>query len=186
MGRPITEIELTPEEKTELTRRINSPTSTVRDHIRASIILECASGKKQKEVAQTLNITLTKVNRWAQRFNNKGLDGLFDKKGRGRESDVPEEKLIKIITEVTKPPHPRVRWSTRIMANYAGVSRSTVNRIWTKNELKPHLTKTFKISNDPLFEQKFWDIIGLYLDPPEKAWYKLIKTDLDLGAVGKM
>jgi len=169
MGRSIATIKLTPVEKAELVRRLNSPTSTVRDHLRASIILECASGKKQQEVAESLSISLTKVNRWSKRFSKNGLDGLRDIAGKGRKSNIPESVLNKIVTEVTQPPQPCARWSTRTMARHAGVSRSTVNRIWNKNELKPHLTKTFKLSNDPQFEQKFWDVIGLYLDPPEKA-----------------
>jgi transposase len=120
-------------------------------------------------VAKALDTTISKVNRWSKRFRNKGLDGLSDHPGKGRKIEIPEDKLNKIISEVTRPPKPRVRWSTRTMAEYAGVSRSTVNRIWKQNELKPHLTKTFKLSNDPNFEKKFWDVIGLYLDPPDKA-----------------
>ncbi len=69
------------------------------------------------------------------------------------------------MTEVTQPPKGRNRWSVRSMGRHAGMSHSTVQRIWAKNELKPHVTKTFKLSNDPKFEEKFWEVIGLYLDP---------------------
>src|SRR5437868_6204008 len=69
---------------------------------------------------------------------------------------------------VQPPPH-RTRWSCRSMARAQKVSHSTVQRLWTSNDIKPHLTRTFKISNDPQFEEKFWDVIGLYLNPPDKA-----------------
>src|SRR5438034_6599280 len=74
-----------------------------------------------------------------------------------------------VITGVVRPPPGRARWSCRSMARQAGVSKSQVQRWWRANDLKPHLRRTFKLSNDPNFEEKFWDVIGLYLDPPEKA-----------------
>ena len=70
---------------------------------------------------------------------------------------------------MTRPPKGRKRWSARSMGRHVGISHSTVQRIWWKNELKPHITRTFKLSNDPKFEEKFWDVIGLYLDPPATA-----------------
>jgi transposase len=74
-----------------------------------------------------------------------------------------------VITQVVRPPQGRRRWSCRSMARHAGVSKSQVHRLWQANELKPHLRRTFKLSNDRHFERKFWDVIGLYLNPPEKA-----------------
>jgi transposase len=82
---------------------------------------------------------------------------------------LPEAKVARVITEVTRPPKSRSRWSVRSMGRHVGISHSTVQRIWAKNDLKPHITKTFKLSNDPQFEEKFWDVIGLYLDPPANA-----------------
>jgi hypothetical protein len=77
--------------------------------------------------------------------------------------------VARAVTEATRPPQEKTRWSIRAMSRHAGVSPSTVQRIWSKNDLKPHRLKTFKLSNDPKFEAKFWDTIGLYLDPPAKA-----------------
>jgi hypothetical protein len=77
--------------------------------------------------------------------------------------------VARVVTEATRPPQWKTRWSIRSMSRHAGVSPSTVQRIWSKNDLKPHRLKTFKLSNDPKFEEKFWDVIGLYLDPPTKA-----------------
>jgi transposase len=109
------------------------------------------------------------VSKWSGRFEAAGLDGLDDKSGRGRKPSIPTEKVARVVTEVTRPPKGRNRWSVRSMARHAGMSASTVQRIWVKNELKPHVVKTFKLSNDPHFEAKFWDVIGLYLDPPARA-----------------
>jgi hypothetical protein len=74
-----------------------------------------------------------------------------------------------VIRGATTPPKNRRRWSVRAMAAATGVSKHTVNRLWRENGIKPHVTRTFKISNDPQFEEKFWDVIGLYLDPPDRA-----------------
>src|SRR5213079_1985422 len=73
------------------------------------------------------------------------------------------------IVAATRPPGRRSRWSTRTMARAVGVSPATVQRLWSSNDIKPHLTRTFKLSNDPQFEAKFWDVIGLYLNPPDRA-----------------
>jgi transposase len=77
--------------------------------------------------------------------------------------------VARVVTEATRPPKGRRRWSIRSMSRHAGISASSVQRIWSKNDLKPHRLKTFKLSNDPKFEEKFWDVIGLYLNPPAKA-----------------
>lgn len=169
MGRPIATIELTADEREQLSRIVHSSCSSIREHERASIILACASGKRQIDVARELQTTVSKVNRWAQRFGREGMDGLSDEPGRGRKSHLPAKRIERVIGEVTRPVAPRSRWTVRTMARHAGVSKSTVNRIWSSNEIKPHLTKIFKLSNDVRFEEKFWDVIGLYLNPPEKA-----------------
>jgi transposase len=94
---------------------------------------------------------------------------LQDVEGRGRRSWLSEDKIAAVITGVTQPPAGRGRWSVRSMAREVGISPGSVYKLWKRNELKPHLVRTFKISTDPRFEQKFWDVIGLYLNPPEKA-----------------
>jgi hypothetical protein len=82
---------------------------------------------------------------------------------------IAAAKVARVITEATRPLPGRSRWSIRSMSRHAGVSASSVQRIWSKNDLKPHRLKTFKLSNDPRFEEKFWDVIGLYLNPPTNA-----------------
>ena len=169
MARPVTLIELTPEERSELRRRARASTSTQRDSLRARIILARAEGQKEEAVSASIGVSLNTVSLWSKRFEEEGLAGLADKPGRGRKPSLPAEKIRQAITTVTQPPPGRQRWSTRSMASALGISHQSVQTIWHKNDLKPHLTRTFKISKDPRFEDKFWDIIGLYLHPPDKA-----------------
>jgi transposase len=169
MARPIAVIDLTPEEKAVLRRRVSSPTASQRDALRARIVLLRAAGLREQDVAAELGVSVNTVSLWSSRFEESGLGGLSDRPGRGRKPWLAPEKIHKVVTEVTRPPQGRNRWSTRTMAAAAGMSHQSVHAIWKKNDLKPHLVRTFKISTDPRFEEKFWDIIGLYLNPPDKA-----------------
>jgi transposase len=169
MGRPIKRLQAEPDVVEELRRRARASTSTVREQERAAILLLRFEGVGVEAVAEQLGTTPKRVSIWSKRFETQGLAGLDDKPGRGRRHSIPEAKVARVVAEVTQPPKSRNRWSVRSMGRHAGMSHSTVQRIWAKNELKPHITKTFKLSNDPKFEEKFWDVIGLYLDPPAKA-----------------
>lgn len=170
MGRPVATLELTPEEQCILQKRVKAAKTSKRDYLRAQIVLLCSEGKKQMEVAQQLNVTVATVNKWSQRFAREGLDGLYDAKGRGRKHSIPPEKVAQVIEHAGKMPKGHTAASTRkVAAEVGGISPASVQRIWSANDLKPHLERTFKLSNDPNFEEKFWDVIGLYLDPPEKA-----------------
>lgn len=169
MGRPITKVEITEEEREELERRVKAPSVPKRDSLRAAIVLRRAEGVKQTQVAEELGVSVNCVNKWSQRFEREGLAGLVDRKGRGRRPSIPAHKVAEVISRATQPPKPRKRWTVRTMAREVGISPDSVHRIWKANDIKPHLVKTFKLSNDPRFEEKFWDVIGLYLDPPERS-----------------
>ncbi len=169
MARPVAVLELTPAEKAELQRRVASPTATQRDALRARIVLLRSQGKKEADVAQTLGTSMNTVSLWSKRFDRGGIAGLNEAKGRGRKPWLPVEKVRQVITRVTQPPKGSQKWSTRRMAAEVGISHHSVHEIWRRNDLKPHLLRTFKISNDPKFEEKFWDVIGLYLNPPDQA-----------------
>lgn len=155
--------------RTELERRVRSTKTSQRDSLRARIILLRADGVKQQDVARQLDISHVSVSKWTRRYVEQGIEGLKDAPGRGRKSSLPAAAVEQVLSRATQPPEGRTRWSIRSMAKEVGISRHSVHQIWRKNEIKPHLTKTFKVSNDPHFEEKFWDVIGLYLDPPEKA-----------------
>jgi transposase len=169
MARPIKRVTAEADVVKELRRRSRASTGTVRERERADIVLARLGGLSVTAAAEKLGTTPKRVSTWTKRFAEEGLAGLDDKPGRGRRSSLPEAKVERVITEATRPPKPRTRWSLRTMAKHAGVSATSVHRIWSRNDLKPHITKTFKLSNDAKFEQKFWDVIGLYLDPPDKA-----------------
>ena len=106
------------------------------------------AGKKQTDVADDLGVSVACVNKWSQRFERNGLEGLRDKKGRGRPPGIPACRVEKVITQATRPPKPRARWSVRTMARKVGISPDSVHRIWRANDIKPHLVETFKVSND--------------------------------------
>ena len=169
MARSVSPLDVTPEERIELQRRFRASTTPQRESLRARIILLRAKGKKEEDVATELGVSMTCVSKWSSRFEAFGLDGLADKPGRGRKASLPARKIEQVLTKVTQPPKGRRRWSVRTMAKAVGISPDSVHRIWKQNDLKPHLTRTFKLSRDPEFEPKFWDVIGLYLNPPDKA-----------------
>lgn len=169
MARPISVLELTAEERSELDKRVRSSMTSKRDHLRASIVLRRAEGIRQAELAEELGVSVACVNKWSQRFELHGLEGLVDREGRGRKPSIPLRKVQRVISEATRPPAPRTRWTVRTMAKHVGISPDSVHRLWAANDIKPHRIEQFKLSRDPHFEQKFWDVIGLYLDPPQKA-----------------
>jgi transposase len=169
MARPVSVVELTPEEKNHLQRVAGRKTGSQRDGLRARIVLRRSEGVAETEIAKILGVSLPTVSLWSRRFELQGLDGLKDRPGRGRKPWLAAEKIRQVVTRVVQPPRGKKKWSTRSMAAAIGVSHQSVHRIWKANDLKPHLRRTFKISNDPQFERKFWDVIGLYLNPPDKA-----------------
>jgi len=101
------------------------------------------------EIAVGLKTTPKRVSIWSKRFETRGLAGLEEAAGRGRKPSLPEQKIERVVTEVTRPPTGRSRWSVRSVARHAGISPSSVQRIWSKDDLKPHVVKTFKLSNAP-------------------------------------
>jgi transposase len=169
MARPVSKLELDATQRRELQRIVSASTSTVRQVRRARIILLRAEGKAQAEVAEAVQVNRPVVAVWERRFRQRGLAGLQDAKGRGRKNSLSQAKVARVLEEAVRAPAGRRRWSVRTMARHAQVSPATVQRLWSANDIKPHLTRTFKLSKDRYFEAKFWDVIGLYLNPPDKA-----------------
>lgn len=169
MARPIRGLEMDSDQRQELESLVRAPTTPQRSVQRARILLACAEGLSQQEVAQQVGVRRRIVTKWCGRFRRLGLAGLSDAGGRGRKASLPEERRAIILTQATQPPKGRTRHSVRSMARTAQVSVGTVHALWQANDIKPHLTRTFKLSNDPQFEAKFWDVIGLYLSPPDRA-----------------
>jgi Homeodomain-like domain len=128
-----------------------------------------AQGMSVRAIGQEVAMHYNQVAKWRRRFIKGGLGELQDQPRSGRKGSIGPKLLRKIVDQATRPPQGRARWTCRAMANALGVSKATVQRVWSDNEIKPHLTRVFKLSTDPDFETKFWDVIGLYLNPPEKA-----------------
>jgi len=169
MARPIRSLMISSEQRRQLRSIINSPSAAYRDNRRAWIILNRADGLSQTQTAEKVGVARPVVIKWEQRFSKAGLAGLVDNKGRGRKSWIDPQVREKILVRATQPPANRSRWSVRTMAKSAGVSKATVQRLWSANDIKPHIVRTFKLSNDKYFVTKFWDVIGLYLNPPDRA-----------------
>src|SRR5487761_1498024 len=163
------EIVLSEADRKALERTVRMKTSEQRSVLRSRIVLLSAAGAADLAVARQLGVNRHTVRLWRQRFREQGLAGLEDAPGRGRKPALASKVKEAILTGAVQPPANRLRWSCRSMARAQKVSASTVQRIWSSNDIQPHLTRTFKISNDARFEEKFWDVIGLYLNPPDKA-----------------
>jgi transposase/transposase-like protein len=136
---------------------------------RARVIELAAQGLSVRAIGQQIGMHHNQVVKWRRRFIKGGVGALQDQPRSGRKGRIEPKVLRQILDQATRPPHGRGRWSCRTLANALGISKATVQRVWSENEIKPHLTRVFKLSTDPDFETKFWDVIGLYLNPPEQA-----------------
>src|SRR5665811_2204608 len=148
-----------------------SRTAPHRQVQRARALLLAGQGLANTAIAVQVGVAPSTVQAWRDRFAEQGLVKFGEvATGRGRKPSISEDKIAEIVraTQETTPPG-QTHWSCRAMAKAQGVSPATVQRIWSARGLKPHLVKTFKVSNDPKFEQKLVDVVGLYLDPPDKA-----------------
>jgi transposase len=138
--------------------------------LRSRIVLACAQGKSNTAVAEMLRTTNATVGKWRQRFVEKSIDGLLDEPRPGAPRSISDRRVEQIVTTTLESaPKGMTHWSTREMAKHAGVSRESVRRIWHAFRLQPHRESGFKVSKDPLLIDKIRDIVGLYLDPPERA-----------------
>jgi transposase len=138
---------------------------------RARIVLAAAVGQENKDIAAELKLSRAAVARWRDRFAESGVAGLQKDAPRGGRPPKDRADLVRRILEMTtrQKPANATHWSTRSLAEALGTNRSLVNRVWRAHGLKPHLCRTFKVSNDPHFAEKLIDVVGLYLDPPEHA-----------------
>ncbi|MEU8787082.1 IS630 family transposase [Streptomyces sp. NPDC048637] len=137
---------------------------------RSRIALECAEGHSIMEVARRLGVTADMVRTWRRRFLERGLDGLSDEPRPGVPRKITDADVERVIVKtLEEKPKNATHWSTRSMAAATGMSQSAISRIWRAFALAPHRSQTFKLSTDPLFTDKVRDVVGLYLDPPEKA-----------------
>jgi len=170
-GRPKAPLVLTTDERQTLERWARRRTSAQAVALRARTVLACADGATNKAVAQQLGIWPQTVSKWRGRFVADRLEGLADEQRPGRPRTIGDERVEQVIVATLEqaPPDHDTHWSTRSMARATGMSQSAISRIWRAFGLKPHVEETWKLSADPQFIDKVRDIVGLYLDPPERA-----------------
>ena len=169
-GRPLTELSLSAGENNTLVEWKRRAKTSQALALRARIILQCAQGATNTEVAQRLRITKQTVGKWRGRFLEQRLDGLLDEPRPGTPRRMDDARIEQLVsTTLNERPRDATHWSTRSLAQKLGVSQSSVARVWRAFGLQPHRQETFKLSSDPLFIEKVRDIVGLYLDPPLNA-----------------
>jgi transposase len=139
--------------------------------LRSRIILACADGGTNGEVAERVGVGRQTVSKWRVRFLDRRLDGLSDEPRPGRPRVIGDEQIEALITKTLEqePANGDTHWSTRSMATETGLNQTAVSRIWRAFGLKPHAVQSWKLSTDPLFVDKVRDVVGLYMSPPENA-----------------
>ena len=169
-GRPMPPLTVSTEERETLERWARRRTTAQAIALRARIVLASAAGKTNTAIARDTRVKKQTVGKWRARFLAKRLDGLLDDPRPGAPRKITDAHVERIVTlTLESTPRDATHWSTRSMAAKVGLSQTAISRIWRAFSLQPHRTETFKLSKDPLFVEKVRDIVGLYLDPPDKA-----------------
>ena len=169
-GRPSSPLTLTDEERHALERWARRPTTAQALAQRARLVLACAAGKTNTRVAHELRVTKQTVGKWRSRFLAQRADGLLDEPRPGAPRTIADAQVEQVVALTLETmPRDATHWSTRAMAARCGLSQSTVSRIWRAFGLQPHRTETFKLAKDPLVIEKVRDIVGLDLNPPDRA-----------------
>jgi transposase len=169
-GRPKQLLTATDDERQKLHQWARRPKTTQRLAMRARIVLACLEGLPNQAVAKKVHVSGATVGKWRERFRREGLDGLGDEQRPGTPRSVTDAQVEDVITRTLESvPADATHWSTRSMAKAARVSHATVHRIWQAFGLQPHRAETFKLSADPFFVEKVRDVVGLYLNPPDRA-----------------
>jgi transposase len=171
MSKPVPALAMTDGQREVLESLARSQSAPHREVVRAKALLMAADGVANATIAAAVSVSPATVANWRTRFAGDGLVKFGQvREGRGRKPSIPDATLERIVTLTEEyRPQGETHWSTRTMAGVAGVSKSTVHRVWKELALKPHPVDTFKVSGDPKFEEKLVDVVGLYLNPPENA-----------------
>lgn len=169
-GRPITPIVLTELESEELTSFARSRTLGAGLAKRAEIILLSSQGLSNTNIADRLRLSMPTITKWRKRFLAQRLMGLYDEAKSGAPRSIQDEQIVELVqTTLQTKPEEGTHWSCRRIAKKIGLSKSTVQRVWSTFGIQPHRQKHFTLSTDPFFVQKVHDIVGLYLNPPDNA-----------------
>jgi transposase len=177
---------LTDEERETLVRWSRRAKSSQALAQRCRIVLGCADGRSNQEVAAEVGVWPQTVGKWRRRFLEKRLEGLADEPRPGAPRRITDEQVEEVIVKTLEAtPREATHWSRASMAAATGLSKSTIGRIWRAFELKPHRVDAFKLSNDPQFIDKVRDVVGLYLDPPEHAMVLAVDEKSQIQALDR-
>ena len=170
IGRPTKPLNLTAQEKEQLAMLARRPKSAQAIAMRARIVLACGEGLSNRAAASKVHVTGATVCKWRERFRVDRLEGLLDEPRPGAPRTILDAHVEEVVTKTLESmPANSTHWSTRLMAQKAGLSQSAVVRIWHAFGLQPHRVENFKFSKDPQFVEKVRDIVGLYMNPPQRA-----------------
>src|SRR5215204_2510405 len=179
-------IELSAEERAQLEAWERRRTSAQALALRSRIVLAAAQGPKNTEIARDLGVAVSSVRKWRNRFAVHRLDGLTDEPRPGQPRKISDAKVEEVIVKTLETtPRDATHWSTRSMAREVGLNQSAVHRIWKAFGLQPHRQETFKLSTDPLFVAKVRDVVGLYLNPPERAVVLCVDEKTQIQALNR-
>jgi transposase len=182
----VAEVRLTDEERETLVRWSRRAKSSQALAQRCRIVLGCAEGKSNQQVAADLGVWPQTVGKWRRRFVQRRLEGLVDEPRPGAPRKITDEQVEQVVVAtLERQPKNATHWSRASMAAETGLSRSTVGRVWKAFGLKPHQVETFKLSPDPQFIDKVRDVVGLYLDPPEKALVLCVDEKAQIQALDR-
>ena len=185
-GRPMAPLTLKDADRGVLERWVKRPKTAQALAMRGRIVLRAAEGAANIQIASDLGVTKQTVGKWRKRFVERGVDGLLDEPRPGaprKIGDEDVERVIRITLEET--PTDATHWSTRSMAERSGMTQSAISRIWRAFALQPHRSETFKLSSDPLFIEKVRDIVGLYLNPPDRALVLCVDEKAQIQALDR-
>lgn len=180
-------IKMTNEQRSELKRFTSRPKTSQALARRCRIVLACAEGVSDSEVADKEGVSRQTVGKWRKRFITGGVDAMLDEPRPGAPRKLSDEDVERVIIQTLEnTPENATHWSTRSMAKATGMSQSAISRIWRAFSLQPHRVETFKLSTDPLFIEKTRDIVGLYMDPPERAVVLCVDEKSQIQALDRM
>jgi len=185
-GRPKKDLEITTEEREKLQMIALRPKSAQAMAMRARIVLSCAQGMSNAEVADKLDLAGATVGKWRERFRRFQLEGLLDEPRVGAPRQITDRQIEKVITKTLESmPANGTHWSTRLMAAETGLTQNAIVRIWHAFGLQPHRVENFKFSKDPQFVEKVRDIVGLYLNPPDRAMVLCVDEKSQVQALNR-
>jgi transposase len=185
-GPRLAKLELTVQENNQLVEWTRRHKTSQALALRSRIILACAQGVDNCEVARRCGVIRQTVSKWRNRFLERRLDGLLDEPRPGAPRKLDDARIEALIaTTLNERPREATHWSTRLLAKKVGVSQTTVSRAWRAFGLQPHRSETFKLSTDPLFIDKVRDIVGLYMDPPTKAMVLCVDEKSQIQALDR-